>query len=260
MSAALADASPLFWPLHPWLSQLPDHPDQTALAELARHHPPCLADGRPLRFVPPQSDGLAYESRVWLCAEVETRPDNWHDFFNALIWFAFPLCKRALTAAHVAAMQPAGRTRGDVRDALTHFDQCGMVVLSSRPELLALLRQFAWRELFVERREDVIAHMRFVLFGHASYEALLAPFRGLTAKAVLYEMSAAQLASPAPVLLAELDQRLANDLAAGVFQRPRDFQPLPLLGIPGVVAANEDPAYYDDTWQFRPGRRATIPV
>jgi len=32
---------------------------------------------------------------------------------------------------------------------------------------------------------------------------------------------------------------------------------LPLLGIPGVTPENADPAYYDDTWQFRPGRRAS---
>jgi hypothetical protein len=44
-------------------------------------------------------------------------------------------------------------------------------------------------------------------------------------------------------------------LKSGQYARPRDFQPLPLLGIPGVTPDSEDPAYYDDTWQFRPGRR-----
>ena len=29
-----------------------------------------------------------------------------------------------------------------------------------------------------------------------------------------------------------------------------------LLGIPGVTPENEDPAYYEDTYQFRPGRSA----
>lgn len=258
MSQFLAEASPLFWPLRPWLLRLPDTPDLAALQALAGLELPSLADGRPVRFVPPRADGLAYESRVWLHGEIETRPDCWHDFFNALIWFAFPHTKRALTSAHVAAMQPAGQARGGIRDALTHFDECGVLVLSSCPDLLDLLRQFDWRTLFVKRREDVKAHMRFVLFGHASYEALLAPFRGLTAKAVLYEMPAAVLAASDRDLLAAVDQRLAGDLLAGVFQRPRDFQPLPLLGIPGVLAANEDPTYYDDTWQFRPGRRAAL--
>jgi len=35
---------------------------------------------------------------------------------------------------------------------------------------------------------------------------------------------------------------------------------LPLLGIPGVTPASIDPAYYDDTWQFRPGRRRAWPA
>ena len=56
--------------------------------------------------------------------------------------------------------------------------------------------------------------------------------------------------------LSAVDGMLAADLTSGRYTRPRDFQPLPLLGIPGATPDNEDPAYYDDTWQFRPGRRA----
>lgn len=250
-----AYASPLFDPLRRWLDRLPGHPDAAALAGLAARFPVALADGRPVRFVPPQADGLAYECRVWDKGEVETRPDNWHDFFNALVWLAFPQTKRAVTAAHVAAMQPAGAARGSVRDALTHFDECGIVVLSRRPELLDLLRGFAWKRLFVEHRDEVIAHMRFVVFGHATYEALLSPFRGLTAKAVLFEADDAWFALPPAAQLDTVDARLAADLAGGRYGRPRDFQPLPLLGIPGVTPDSESPDYYDDAWQFRPGRR-----
>ena len=64
------------------------------------------------------------------------------------------------------------------------------------------------------------------------------------------------LSLPTAALNAAVDARLAAELAGGAYRRPRDFQPLPLLGIPGVTPASEDPGYYDDTWQFRPGRRA----
>ncbi|WP_374341432.1 DUF3025 domain-containing protein [Azonexus sp.] len=248
-------ASPLFAPLRCWLNQLPDRPDAAAVDALARRFPVRLDSGTEVRFVPPQADGLAYECRVWESGEVETRPDNWHDFFNALVWLSFPHTKRAVTAAHVAAMRPAGEARGSVRDALTHFDECGIVVLSRRPDLLDLLRAFEWKRLFVEHRDEVIAHMRFVVFGHATYEALLSPFRGLTAKAVLYDADDAWFALPEEAQLAAVDARLAADLASGLYVRPRDFQPLPLLGIPGVTPDSESPAYYDDAWQFRPGRR-----
>lgn len=255
-SGAPTVAGPLFEPLRGWLDQLPDAPALAGLQRLAAEHPRSAVDGGPaLRFVPPQADGLAYECRVWQQGEVETRPGHWHDYFNALIWLSFPEAKRAITAAHVAAMRPAGDVRGTPRDALTHFDECGIVVLSTSRELLDLLRDFSWRALFVERRAEVLASMRFVVFGHATYESLLAPFRGLTAKAVLYEVDAATLALGRDDLNVAVDCRLAEDFRQERYRRPRDFQPLPLLGIPGVVPDNEDPAYYDDTWQFRPGRR-----
>jgi len=249
-------AGPLFAPLRHWLAQLPPGPDTAALAALAERFPIHTDSGRPVRFVPPQPDGLVYECRIWESGEVETRPDNWHDYFNALVWLTFPQTKNAISASHVRAMTPAGEARGRVRDALTHFDECGIAVLSTRPDLLELLRGFQWKALFVERRADVLQSMRFIVFGHATYEALLKPFRGLTAKAVLYEVGEDWLRLSEEALLAALDGRLAADLASGRHQRPRDFQPLPLLGIPGVTPDSEAPSYYDDTWQFRSGRRA----
>ena len=245
----------LFDPLRRWLDLLPQRPDTTALADLARRFPIILERGQQVAFVPPQADGLVYECRIWENGEVETRPDNWHDFFNALVWLTFPHTKIAVSGCHVGAMTPAGVARGTVRDALTHFDECGIVVLSAKPELLDLLRNFEWKKLFVEQRAEVAQSMRFVVYGHATYESLLKPFRGLTAKAILYEVDANWLLLPMAEQLVAVDVRLAADLASGRYTRPRDFQPLPLLGIPGLVPESEDPAYYDDTWQFRPGRR-----
>ena len=245
----------LFDPLRPWLDKLPPNPDAQALAALAEDAPVYTAQGKAVRFVPPQADGLGYERRIWTSGEVETRPDNWHDFFNALVWFAFPQAKSAVSASHAEAMAGDGEARGRVRDALTHFDECGIVVLSDQAELLGLLRDFAWKPLFVERRAEVMQHLRFIVFGHATYESLLKPFRGLTAKAILYEVDANWLQLPLAEQIITVDARLAADFSSGRYTRPRDFQPLPLLGIPGVTAESEDPAYYDDTWQFRPGRR-----
>ena len=230
---------------------------------LRRHSPAFVADA----FIASRLDsgaGRVYGaldiagfdvSRIWERGEVETRPDNWHDFFNALVWLAFPHTKNAISAAHVRAMQQTGEQRGRVRDALTHFDECGIVVLSARDDLLDLLRNFRWRELFVDQRAAVRRDMRFIVFGHATYEALLAPFRGLTAKALLYPVDDGCLQMPTGELVAAVDQRLAADVAADCLRHPRDLQPLPLLGIPGLTPESEDPAFYEDTWQFRPGRR-----
>lgn len=258
MSSASPDGSPyvspLFAPLRYWLEQLPPTPDSAALTALAERFPVYGEKGQRIRFVSPQSDGLVYECRIWETGEVETRRDNWHDFFNALVWLTFTQTKIALSASHVRAMTPAGEARGSTRDALTHFDECGVVVLSSQPQLLEMLRRFEWKKLFVEHRAEVQSAMRFIVFGHATYEQLLKPFRGLTAKAVLHEVSEDWLNLPLADQLIAVDEILAADLDSGRYQRPRDFQPLPLLGIPGVTPENEDPAYYDDTRQFRPGR------
>lgn len=279
-------SSPLFFPLAPLLERLPPAPDAGALAALAASRPVRAASGRVLRFVAPQDDGLGYEARIAARGEVETRPDNWHDWFNGLVWLTFPQAKAALSARHakelgfsarhaadsevsasrgaelvtlarqVADLAQQVKPRGTVRDAMTHFDECGAVVVAEDASLLDLLAGFQWKALFVERRLDVIAGLRVFIFGHATYESLLAPFRGLTAKCVLTPVAPGWLQQPLAAQLADIDAQLAADFAAGRHGDPRRLQPLPLLGLPGVTPENENPAYYDDTWQFRPGRRA----
>lgn len=265
MSLPAPYANPLFAPLAPWLGRLdppwPAHPDARALVRLAALAADLglrSATGHALSFPPPRDDGLGYEARIGLNGQVETRADNWHDFFNALVWCAFPLSKQAINGRHLQALAAqAEQGRGAARDAMTHFDECGALVLAADPSLLELLRGFRWRELFWERRNDLAEALRVVVFGHATYEQLLVPFRGLTAKAVLYEVTPAELAAVDAGDLAALDARLALELAAGRYGVPRELQPLPLLGLPGMTPDNECPAYYDDAWQFRPGRRAT---
>lgn len=256
-AAGFSLAGGLFSPLAPLLEQIPFAPDSAALDALSRAHEVLTHSGQRLRFVPPKDDGLGYEARVWKSGEVETRPDNWHDFFNALVWLTFPLSKAALNARHarVLSAQPVGR--GRERDAMTHFDECGVVVVSSDASMLDLVRGFRWRELFWTRRADLQGTLCCFIFGHATYEQLLAPFRGLTAKAVLYHVDEDWLHQPITTQLLDLDRRLAAELAAGAYAEPRDLHPLPLMGFPGLTPDSETAGYYDDSWQFRPGRRGS---
>lgn len=246
----------LFAPLSPLIAGIPFAPEPASLDLLSARCALRTAGGRRISFVAPKGDAVDYETRIWERGEVETRPGNWHDFFNALVWLSFPLSKSALNACHVAAMSVPGvrSTRNRDRDALTHFDECGVVVVSSDRSLLALLRSFQWKTLFWERRLDLGRALRCFVFGHATYEQLLQPFRGLTAKAVLLEVSEDWLRAPLGAQLADIDRRLASEVAAGRHRDARAFHPLPLLGLPGVTAANESPSYYDDPWQFRAGR------
>jgi hypothetical protein len=237
-------------------------PDAAALnaALTSLETPPRAASGMPIRFVLPDEDAAGYEERVHAHGEVETRAGNWHDFFNALAWLAYPRTKRILNGRHHAALlaqRAAGRSeRGTLRDAITQFDECGIVVASASAALVDLIRAHEWKRLFWAHRAELAREMRFFVFGHATWDALREPFVGLTAKAVFLKVDATWLAHPGAQQVDDVDIRLAGILSqADAYAQPRDFQPLPLLGIPGVAAENAVPSYYDDTRQFRPKKR-----
>ena len=250
-----AELHPLSAFLRPWLAA--GKPDLSLLNAAARERGLRTGSGAPLSFVMPSVAVGSYEERVFLKGEVATRAANRHDLFNALVWLAFPLTKAALNRRHVAALNDSRKrgspARGPLRDALTQFDECGVIVAGSSPDLWAALCAHRWREVFVERRDALQRTTRFLVFGHASHDALAAPFVGLCGKALFLDVDAAWLDLPEAVALAALDGRLAALFATQSFS-PRDWQPLPLLGIPGATRDNESPDYYEDPRQFRPAR------
>ena len=143
-----------------------------------------------------------------------------------------------------------------MRDALTLFDEDGVVVLSCDTELLDMVREFRWKTLFQERRAQVRARMRCMIFGHALYQKALNPFVGMTGKAVLLDVSEAFFELSAGAQVGEADRLLGGYLwDRSRLNNGRDLAPLPVLGVPGWWAANEAAEFYDDTAYFRPGRR-----
>ena len=212
------------------------------------------ASGGMPRFVLPDKLQLAYEERVQAHGEIVTRPDNWHDFFNALVWLRFPRTKAALNAAHLRCMREhrGAAGRGPIRDALTQFDESGIVVASADAALLDLLTERRWKELFWVRRSAVLANMRFLVFGHGLYDALRAPFYCMCGRVAMFTVDRAMIGESAVALCEALDPLLAGRFAADFYPRPRALLALPLLGIPGMTDDNLAEAYYDDQQQFRP--------
>ena len=239
------------------------------LSDLAQARGVCSGGGAALRFVScgnsaPRVSGQQYEVRVYLDGKVPTRPENIHDLFNALAWLAFPRTKALLNRKHYEAMiardgesgHDAARlpgSRGTARDVLTLFDESGVIVACSEPELERLLRGFEWKNLFWTRRAEVRRAMRFLLFGHAVHEKALRPYKGLTAKALLLPISRDFLGMPIDSQLAEVDaaDHFAQPYALG---STRVLVPLPILGVPGWEPASEREAFYDDVSVFRPTR------
>ena len=210
---------------------------------------------REYRFVSAGSSKRDYEALIHDAGEIVTRENNWHDFFNALVWMRFPRSKAALNALHVQALRAQVESvagRGPLRDAATQFDESGIVVAAADPGLLELLARRRWQELFWTRRADVLGQMRFLVFGHGLYDALRAPFYRICGRAATFTVEPAVLALQPAEQCAHLDRLLAERIAERCYPRPRALLALPLLGIPGVTPANECPAYYQDTEQFRP--------
>jgi hypothetical protein len=255
-AAAGALAAPFFDGVRPLLQEMHGEawPSLAALNRLAARQRTVNARGVPIQFVPPPEEAISamcYETCIAETGEVPTR-DNWHDLFNALQWIAFPHLKAALNAQHARLLAAGGAAeaaaRSAPRDVLTMCDESGIIVASRDASLLELIRCFQWRELFVVRREQAIVNMRFVLVGHGLMEKSLAPFIGITAKAMLLEVDAKSV---------ELDHAAADWLRDEAhLADARQLAPLPLLGIPGWDARNESAVFYDNTQYFRPGRRS----
>ena len=199
--------------------------------------------GRAVRFAPPTGARGAYEVRVHETGCVETRPDNLHDWFNALCWLAFPRTKARINAMHAAAIPHEKGQRGRLRDLLTIFDEGGAIVVCADEELNRLVREFEWTELFWRRRRRVEAHMRFVVLGHAVLEQALEPWPGITCKAIF--------ARPEDDLDALAAAWLASRPAGA---SPRDLAPLPVFGYPGWMA-EQDERFYAEERYFRDTRR-----
>jgi hypothetical protein len=217
------------------------------------------ARGQRIWFVPGEARDSAaqgFEMLTFMHGHVRVRAINWHDLLNALVWMTFPTAKASINARHQQALDiEQGGARSPVRDALTHFDEDGVVVLSVDTRLSDLLRAFAWRELFWSHRSDASRSMRFLPFGHALYDKLRAPFIGLTAKALIFEVEPAVLALDRESLRAQVDRLLGlHILDDARMSTPRVLQPLPVLGIPGWWPENETPDFYDNSEYFRPGR------
>jgi Protein of unknown function (DUF3025) len=246
--------SPIFDPLRPALARLPrdrwpTHAELTALATGLT-----TSSGMPLRFIAPRqhSDTARryYEPHIAQTGEVKTRAENWHDLFNALVWVTFPRAKAAINAQHTAILEERGdaeaKRRGPERDALTLFDESGVIVATDDAALSKLIVDFEWKEIFWRRREEVARRMRFFAFGHALYEKALQPYIGMVAKTVFVPF-AADVAAADALLEAHFSDRSR-------FIRPKEMAPMPVLGVPGWDARNAVQAFYDDKSHFR-GKR-----
>ena len=218
-------------------------------------------NNKPIRFVEQASskdyNAVEYETYIYETGKVPTRKQSWHDVFGALVWSLFPKTKALINELHYKDIKTSdAKSRSPLRNALTLFDECGVVLVTKNTQLLDALKNHQWHTAFIEMRdcwgqkseEGVAAYQ----FGHANYEMLTKPFEGLTGKWLVIDSSAEILSLPKNVQYRLLDDRLAAKIAAGALNTNEHLLPLTLLGVPGWYDKNEQFAFYDNTDYFRP--------
>ena len=153
-------------------------------------------------------------------------------------------------------------SRGRLRDALTLFDECGVIVFSNNLEILTSL---AGRRLAEAFQNDAFgSEVQITVCGHAMLEKYLSPYKSMTAKALLLHVDSDFLKLPRQDRLTRLDELIARKmLDRTILTQPASLAPLPLAGIPGwwpVEKQNDE--FYDDAQVFRapPTRFTPAPV
>lgn len=269
--ANFASLSPIFSPLKLWVEKFSGF--KNGWPELADYQnildglpqPIKTLSGKELKIVP--QDGKPghfndhYAPRIYMSGEIQTRTENWHDFFQYITWFMFPKTKAVINSIHVPAAQlriekkiDKGR-RSPVENMLSLFDEGGAVILCSDDSMLQLIRNFKWKELFWLRRDELSSKLKLITFGHALYEKGLSPYVGMTANCILLHVDEAILVKQNKQQLDYIDSELSHLFADGeIYQKPKDLSPFPLLGLPGWDKSNEEEAYYDNLNYFRAGR------
>ena len=218
--------------------------------------------GMPLRFVA-QSDlppNTAYEAFISATGCVPTR-DNLHDFFNALIWLAFPGLKTQLNVLQAAEIANSANTlpvtsstdsrRGKLRDAATIFDENAALLIVRDMKLIDALRNHQWHEVFVMQRTAFMCDYEVRLFGHALIEKLISPYKAITAHAWIVKTGDAFFAMSEQDKQIWLDLEVSQQLKHGL--ATSDFTPLPVLGVP-FWWSNQDSIFYEDATVFRAKR------
>jgi len=274
----ILNSSPIYWPLLPFaqtfISAHQNWPGLDDYQNFLQHGAGHIhsASGAPLHFAPQgkkaESIDTAYEPRIYLRGEIQTRLCNWHDFFQVLIWRIFPNTKSTLNQLHynaiikrypkkqATAAKKTHTQRTPIENALTQFDECGAIILSCNKKLLQLIKDFQWKTLFLEHRSELSTSLRCIVFGHAIYEKAISPYIGLTAHSLLLHVDE-QVLQKSTSELACLADKLTNEQfrQSGIIKSPQSFAPFPLLGMPGWVPENSQPSFYDNTQYFRPGRQ-----
>jgi hypothetical protein len=173
----------LFWPLDEVARPFQGLDDWPSIAHYDAFVAPLagvrfrLAAPRRRRWRRRETEGAAVGYDASICEEglVPTRIGNWHDFFNALVWGAYPRAKRALHRRQYEATRarPVGQgPRSRREDTLALLDEGGVVLLCEKEEAARVRAALEARDDGPPRRAAARGRLLAAVFGHAAFEHL----------------------------------------------------------------------------------------
>jgi len=199
---------------------------------------------------------MSYEERIYHTGIISTREKNWHDFFNAMIWVLFPQTKKFLNYLHIQELENQPNTQRTIaRDAITHLDESGVIIVSSQQSLIDGLRSHNWLDVFYQQRDLWSKNIAAYIFGHGIYEKALFPFIGFTGKMYAIKVENDFFNQNKLLQYKQLDQLLYQDIEQkNALKDNNMLSPLPVLGIPGWTEENEQKDFYLNKNYFRPAK------
>jgi len=199
-----------------------------------------------------------YESRIYLKGELQTRLENWHDFFNATAWLQFPKIKSALNSLHyeTSKNREAGTNRSPLENAIALFDECGSIIVADDEKYLELIRNHQWKEIFWDNQDawgsnNSSGHVQCYVFGHAMHEKALTPYLGMTTHNIMLTQESGFFQKDFLEQLSIIDQTISDIWLRKKIEKAKELQPLPLLGIPAWWKEKQDSKFYDNQDYFR---------
>lgn len=198
-----------------------------------------------------QLNDMRYLWEIYHNAKVPTRVQSWHDFFNNLTWLVFPKLKGAIVDK--MCQDPFDtKARSSIQNTLAHFDECGIIICSSQPNLFELLKNHQWQDFFCNK--NVAKDCLPVIIGHGLMEKALKPYIGMTAKAVFLQVKPDFFALSTNDQNKIVDEKIAQFILSADFPtQPKALHPFPLLGWQGWYE-NQDDAFYSNKDYFRERR------
>ncbi|WP_438023205.1 DUF3025 domain-containing protein [Sorangium sp. So ce233] len=240
------EKSRLYWPIRPRAEAFAGSAGWPPVEDYNR----ALGDGFPVRFAEqaprprrrrrraPVDPAALYDARIHVEGCVPTRPSNWHDFLNMLVWAAFPRAKAELHArqhrAIAARLEPGAAALPPARtrelDGLALLDEGGLLLLYDAHARRAPLADPSDLRRCADEARDAVqrGEAAALVFGHALYESLLQ--RGPLVHAMVQPIPCeAPLPAAPDALVALADARLCEALRSpDTFAHPERSARLPL--------------------------------